>query len=113
MIDKLLQCLFKGFERGPRTLEEALMVIDEEWEKKRSDIVKRRLKNKLCIVCGSDCKDSLSSPSAVRTFQLWDTKYRFWYILCFGCDLHFEEKAYYASFTWEDVDANVKKLLLS
>ena len=111
MIDKLLRCLFEGFERLPRTFEELLRIIDEEWEKKRSDIVKRRLKNKVCILCGKSGPKG-RFPSTVRSFDLPDTKYKFHFILCYGCNLKYERNAYYATFYLEDIkDTNIRNLV--
>lgn len=111
MIDKLLQCLFKGLTRGPRTLEEALMITDEGWEKKVSDTVKRRLKNKVCILCG-EANPKLSFPSEVRIFGFRDTKYKFYFILCYGCNLRYKENAYYSTFSLEDIkDTNIRDLV--
>ena len=71
MINKLLQCLFKGFERLPRTFEELSRIIDEGWEKKRSDIVKGRLKNKYVFcVANPVLKEGFLLPCVVLISQI-------------------------------------------
>jgi hypothetical protein len=112
MINKLLQCLFKGFEKAPRTHEEIIQVLDEGWEKKKLNIAKERLEKKLCIVCGSDCKNPLGFPGTMRSFEFSGTKYKFYYVLCYDCNLRFQKNAFYASFISEDIkDINLGNLV--